>query len=136
MFDCFRTIRATLLMAFCLSWFPCAAHGATVAFTIRSAQSGKWSDPATWSPRRVPKMGDLVQVRPGHAVSYDVASDEAIRMLHVSGSLLFSREKSTRLDVGLIKVQPGEEASEDGFLCDYCPVDPKMPPPALEIGTP
>ena len=45
----------------------------------------------------------------------------------MSGTLTFSRERSTLLVVGLIKVQPGEEATEDGFFCDYCPVDPKMP---------
>jgi hypothetical protein len=33
-------------------------------------------------------------------------------------------------------VQPGEEATEDGFLCDHSPVDLKMPMPASEIGTP
>src|SRR5262245_39353765 len=78
---------------------------AGVKFTVRSAQSGKWSDAATWTPKRVPGAGDLVQVRPGHRVTYDVASDKSIRMIHVTGTLTFSRERSTRLDVGLIKVQ-------------------------------
>ena len=36
-------------------------------------------------------------------------SDLALRMLHVAGTLTFSREVSTLLDVGLIKVEPGEE---------------------------
>src|SRR5262245_32115235 len=93
---------------------PLPAQAAGVQFTVRSAQSGKWSDPATWTPKRVPATGDLVQVRPGHRVTYDVASDQAIRMVHVTGTLTFTREHSTRLIVGLIKVQPGEEATEDG----------------------
>jgi hypothetical protein len=131
-----RSLRLQSLAVLLWTGLACAVQGAGVDFTVRSTRSGNWSDPATWAPRRVPRAGDLVQVRPGHRVSYDVASDQAIRMLHVAGALTFARDRSTRLDVGLIKVQPGEEATEDGFLCDHCPVDPKMSTPALEIGTP
>src|SRR5262249_57048405 len=45
---------------------------------------------------------------------------------------------TTRLDVGLIKVQAGDDASENGFDCDahdFAP-DPSKPRPALEVGTP
>src|SRR5207248_6391420 len=44
----------------------------------------------------------------------------------------------TRLDVGLIKIQPGDEASEDGFDCDaHAAESPEgQPRPALEVGTP
>ena len=45
-------------------------------------------------------------------------SDQAIRAIYVAGTLTFARDKTTRLDVGLIKVQPGEEYSEEGFDCD------------------
>jgi hypothetical protein len=106
-----------------------------VRFTARTAQSGPWSEAATWENNQVPRAGDYVQIRSGHVVTYDVHSDQALRLLHVAGRLTFARDRATRLDVGLIKVQPGEEASEDGFLCDHCPVDPRMPMPALEIGT-
>src|SRR5205085_5627414 len=43
----------------------------------------------------------------------------------------------TRLDVGLIKIQPGEEATEEGFDCDAHAVEPRpgTPRPALEVGT-
>src|SRR5688572_9602462 len=81
------------------------AQGSGVTFTVRSARSGKWSSPETWVEKRVPKAGDLVQVRTGHAVTYDVSSDQAIRMIHVAGTLAFARDRSTRLDVGLIKIQ-------------------------------
>ena len=115
------------------------AQDVEVKFTVRSARSGKWSDPATWAEKRVPKAGDYVQIRAGDSVTYDVNSDQAIRMVHVAGTLAFAREKSTRLDVGLIKIQSGETAVEDGFDCDaHAPAgddDPKMPKPALEIGT-
>src|SRR4051812_29696775 len=77
-----------------------------VAFDARSARSGAWSDTATWADARPPKSGDRVQVQPGHVVTYDVASDVPLRMVHVGGTLTFSRDKSTRLDVALLKVQP------------------------------
>lgn len=116
------------------------AEGGHVHFTCRSARSGNWSDPATWSSKRVPKAGDFVQVRAGHRVKYDVHSDQVIRMVHVAGTLAFSREKSTRLDVGLLKVQPGDEATEDGFNCDLHAPPPaaaggQSAGPALEVGT-
>ena len=50
-------------------------------------------------------------------VVYDTAATGALRMIHVAGTLTFSREKSTRLEVGLIKVEPGETTTEDGFDC-------------------
>jgi uncharacterized protein (TIGR03067 family) len=79
-----------------------------------------------------------VQVRAGHAIAYDVKSDEAIRSLHVAGTLTFARDRDTVLTVGLIRIQAGDDASEDGFNCDVhlSPPDPDRPRPALEIGTP
>ena len=59
-----------------------------VSFDARTAQSGKWSDAATWSNRRAPKAGDRVQVRPGHFVVYDVESDATLRMVHVGGDVV------------------------------------------------
>jgi hypothetical protein len=109
-------------------------------FTVRSTRSGAWSSPATWEGRRIPRSGDRVQVRAGHRVTYDLHSDQAIRMLHVAGLLTFSRSVSTRLDVGLICIQPGETASEEGFNCDLHPAAPEPQAgaerPALELGTP
>ncbi len=105
---------------------------------IRSAKSGPWSAAATWEGGKVPAASARVQVRTGHTVTYDVNSDQAIRAIHVAGTLTFARDKTTRLDVGLIKIQAGAEASEDGFECDaHMPeIDPKMPRPALEVGMP
>src|SRR5262249_35186774 len=51
-------------------------------FTVHSARSGRWSDPATWAERRVPGAGDVVQIRGPHTVVYDANSDRALRMLH------------------------------------------------------
>ena len=133
----------TLLLTACLTL---AAEGAqpkqpakgdVVVFHARTAQSGQWSDVKTWEGGRQPQAGDYVQVRAGHAVTYDVNSAAALRMLHVAGKLTFSREKSTLLDVGLIKIEPSETTTEDGFDChEEAPalaVDDSIS--ALEIGT-
>src|SRR5947209_17632218 len=85
---------------------------------VRSVQSGPWSAPATWEGGKVPAAGARVQVRAGHAVVYDVRSEQPIRSIHVAGTLTFAPDRDTRLDVGLIKLQPGDDASENGFDCD------------------
>lgn len=85
----------------------------------------------------MPGAGARVQVRAGHTVLYDVASDVVIRSVHVAGTLRFARDRDTRLDVGLLKVQPGEDASEDGFDCDmHRPEAGHGPVPTLEVGSP
>ncbi|MFN0079930.1 MAG: G8 domain-containing protein [Prosthecobacter sp.] len=108
-----------------------------VIFNARSASSGRWSDASTWEGGRLPQAGDFVQVRAGHRITYDVHSPAALRMLHVAGGLTFSREKSTLLEVGLIKVEPGESTTEDGFNChDAAPVaNVGAARPLLEIGS-
>src|SRR5207249_3585095 len=61
------------------------------------------------------------------------------RFIHVAGILTFARDKSTRLDVGLIAIQPGDEpASEDGFDCDAHAPEVALGEvrPALQVGTP
>jgi hypothetical protein len=73
---------------------------------VRSSRSGPWSDPGTWESGRVPGAGARVQVRVGHTVIYDVDSAQPIRSIHVTGILAFAVDRDTRLDVGLIKVQP------------------------------
>jgi hypothetical protein len=69
---------------------------------------------------------------------YDLRSDAPIRSIHVAGRLRFDAERDTRLDVGLIKIQDGEDASESGFDCE---LHPREPAPGhqratLEVGTP
>jgi len=126
-----------LLAVLALSGSPLPAQSSPVTFDARSAKSGAWSDAATWASRRAPKAGDRVQVRAGHTVVYDAASTDAIRMIHVAGTLTFSREKSTRLEVGLLKIEPGETTTEDGFDChaDAPSVAQAGVLPVLEIGS-
>ena len=56
---------------------------------IRSAQSGTWSAVATWEGGQVPGAGARVQIREGHAVVYDLKSEQPIRLIHVAGTLTF-----------------------------------------------
>ncbi|HKB35940.1 MAG TPA: G8 domain-containing protein, partial [Gemmataceae bacterium] len=104
---------------------------------VRSARSGPWSAPATWEGDKVPPAGSRVQVREGHTVTYDLKLDRVIRSIHIVGTLCFANDRDTRLDVGLIKIQPGDDASEDGFDCDAhaTRAEPGKPRPALEVGT-
>jgi hypothetical protein len=105
---------------------------------VRSAGSGRWSETATWEGGRVPAPGSRIQVRTGHVVTFDVRTDAPIRSIHVAGTLRFGPDRDTRLDVGLIKIQAGDDASESGFDCEAhaAAPDPDRPRPALEIGTP
>ena len=109
---------------------------------IRSAQNGAWSAPATWEGNKVPGKAAKVQIRPGHRVLYDVDADVPIRFVHVAGTLTFAADRNTRLDVGLLKIQPGEECTEDGFDCDAHKDAPPAdaggshtPQARLEVGT-
>jgi hypothetical protein len=110
----------------------------SMAGLIRSARSGPWSAAKTWEGGKVPGAAARVQVRQEHTVVYDVRSQQPIRSVHVAGTLTFARDRDTRLDIGLIKIQPGEDASEDGFECDaHLPeAEDNGPRPALEVGTP
>ncbi len=140
-----RNTYAISLLSFaltCVSAVPAAdedgAAGKPAIKLVRSIGSGPWSAPSTWELGQVPPASARVQIRTGHAVLYDVHSDQAIRSIHVAGSLTFARDRDTRLDVGLIKIQPGDDASESGFDCDaHLPeAEAGEPRPALEVGTP
>jgi hypothetical protein len=109
-----------------------------LAGLLVSARSGSWSDPGTWKGGKVPGSGARVRVAEGHTVTYDVADDQVIRLIHVAGTLTFARDRNTRLNVGLIKIQAGEDSNEDGFDCEahMAMPDPAKPRAALEVGTP
>lgn len=125
----------TALILLSLALHPGAAEDGTL---IRSSTSGLWSEPSTWEGGVVPGIGARVQVRGGHVVVYDENSDQPIRSIHVAGTLEFARDRDTRLDVGLIKIQAGDDASEDGFACDAHPMmpEPGQAPPSLLVGLP
>jgi hypothetical protein len=114
--------------------------GATLASVkvVCSQRNGNWSVPATWDAQRVPSTGDRVQIRAGHTVNYDISSDHRIRSIHVAGTLKFARDRDTSLDVGLIRIQRGEDIREDGFDCaaHLEEPEPAISRPALLVGTP
>jgi hypothetical protein len=104
---------------------------------IVSAKSGPWSQAATWVGGKIPGAASRVRVAEGHTVTYDLHSDQVIRMIHVAGTLTFAHDRDTRLDVGLVRIQEGHDGGEDGFDCEHhmkAP-SPHKARPALEIGT-
>lgn len=134
-----RRLVAPLLAGWAIlacAYHVVAAEPAKVVVT-RSARSGPWSDAATWEGGKVPGTRARVLVRSGHKVTYDVKSEAIIRAINVAGTLTFSTDRDTRLDVGLILIQPGETYSESGFDCDAHVEAPKpgVDRPALEVGT-
>ncbi|HUG17797.1 MAG TPA: G8 domain-containing protein, partial [Planctomycetaceae bacterium] len=114
-----------------------------VEFNIRSAHSGSWSDPKIWEPSRVPKEGDRVLLSRDTVVEYDAKNEAVIRLVQVVGTLRFSRDRDTELNVGVLKVQSSDVCSESGFACDFEGVNFAGEPiqartgtmPTLEVGT-
>src|SRR4029079_12503089 len=88
---------------------PCARAAEVV---VRSARSGPWSAAATWEGTQIPAAGARVLIRPGHTVLYDVDSETAIRGVQVGGTLTFARDRNTLLNVGLLRIAPGDQYSE------------------------
>ena len=84
---------------------------------IRSAASGAWSLPATWEGGQVPAAGARVLIQRGHRVVYDVKSEETIRVMRIAGTLSFAHDRDTRLNAGLIRIEDGDDVSEEGFDC-------------------
>lgn len=113
-------------------------HHGTTAGVIASTRSGPWSAATTWEGGKVPATGAKVLIRSAHAVTYDLESDAVIRAINVSGTLTFSRDRNTRLIVGLLKIQSGDTYSENGFDCDAHIDEPPAGTPraTLEVGTP
>ncbi len=93
----------------CAATFALAMGTETSALgsEVASRSIGPWSSAATWDGGAVPKAGDRVIISPGTNVVYDVQSDEALSSLEVRGTLSFSREVGTQLDVGLLSVPSG-----------------------------
>jgi hypothetical protein len=110
-----------------------SAFGAE-ALVIRSAHSGAWSSPDTWEGKQQPSAGARVLIRRGDAIVYDVVSNRPIRSIHIAGRLSFARDRDTRLDVGLIMIQNGEETSESGFDCNGLHGPPRQAQDGADTG--
>jgi hypothetical protein len=107
---------------------------------VQSAGSGPWSATATWKGGKVPGSNVKVKILQGHTVTYDIeaADDVVIRSLHIAGTLTFAKDKNTRLNAGLIKVQDTDDTDEEGFDCEghVAEPEPGKQRPALLVGTP
>ena len=109
---------------------PCERWPCSPSSSPRSPPSPPtrpWSAPRRAAPGRRPTPGKAARFRPparasrsapGTASSTTSQSDAAVRSIHVAGTLRFAPDRDTRLDVGLIKIQAGDDASENGFDCD------------------
>ncbi len=119
-------------------------HHKQVEFSLRSVKDGYWTDPSVWKPARVPQQGDRVLISRDTFVEYDARSQDVIRLVQVVGTLSFSRDRDTLLNVGLLKVQQSQDCSENGFACDFEGVNSQGEPivspgrvsAALLVGTP
>ena len=78
--------------------------------TIGSVANGAWSNPATWSAKRVPGADDRVNIAAEHNVVYDVSSDAKIACVDVRGHLSFATGANTRLKTNNLMVW------EEGYL--------------------
>lgn len=79
--------------------------------TITSITSGSWSSAGTWSLGRLPVAGDVVAIRSGNTVTYDLVSDAALKTVSIEsgGRLLFRTDINTRLTVSNLLVLEGGE---------------------------
>jgi PKD repeat protein len=77
--------------------------------TVTAVKSGLWSDPTTWSTGNLPGAGDVVSIRAGTAVTYDLVSNVPVKTVAIQagGSLLFRTDVSTRLTVVNLLVKDG-----------------------------
>ncbi len=136
-------LKTNLLLSFSLLLLFPPSPGAAqepnlgqMHFTLRSVKDGKWSDPNTWKPKRVPGKGDRVLIARGTRVTLDTVAKQPIRLVQVVGTLSFSRGCNTELNVGILKVQNSDVCSESGFACTFHNAGkPGGPMPTLEIGT-
>ena len=104
------------------------------SFTLESKADGAWSDAGTWQPERQPKAGDKVRIRSGHTVVFNSKSSHLIPLLHVEGSLVFTRDRDTELNVAVLKVGGGKEKHSgvaDVHGHKMAPISAR-----LEVGTP
>ncbi len=79
--------------------------------TVFSVQSGPWSDPNTWSTGQLPGTDDVVAIKAGTTVTYDLSSSPALDTVEVTagGVLTFRTDVNTSLLVTNLMVLEGGE---------------------------
>ena len=83
--------RHSILISVLFSYFAFGGAAATLAQGTgpAAANSGQWSDPATWSGGAVPAEGDVVTIGEGMEVVLDV-SPPALNGINLDGTLTFA----------------------------------------------
>ncbi len=108
------------------------------ALDLESAGDGAWSDQATWKPQRLPRDGDRVRIAAGTTVTFDLERSPVVRSLDIEGVLRFARDRSTELNVGVVRIGSGGHdhgsGVEDVHKTDQAP--PRQLTSALEVGLP
>ena len=95
--------------------------------TVTSVAPGAWSNPATWSTRKVPAAGDRVAISAGHDVAYDTASDAKLACVEIRGRLRFRADANTRMKTANVMVM------DEGYLEVGSAAAPIAPNVAAEI---
>ncbi|MFC1679236.1 right-handed parallel beta-helix repeat-containing protein, partial [Elusimicrobiota bacterium] len=95
---------ASLLLGLALLFLSAPSNGAL----INSAQTGPWSDPATWVGVSTPTASDEATILSGHTVTVAITS-AAVSTTTISGTLSFSRVENSSLTVvgGSVTVTAG-----------------------------
>ncbi|HYR84828.1 MAG TPA: G8 domain-containing protein [Terriglobia bacterium] len=78
--------------------------------TVTSVAGGAWSDPATWSTRKVPAADDRVAISARQDVVYDVVSDAKLACVEIRGRLRFRADANTRMKTANLMVM------DEGYL--------------------
>jgi len=76
------------------------------AATHVTTKSGNWNNSATWQSGTVPGTGARVLIQPGHTVTYNANSAQALEWVRVEGTLKFATTINTRLLVESLIVDP------------------------------
>lgn len=93
-------------------------HAKHLMFDVRTVQDGNWSDKQIWQDGRMPQGNDRVLVSRDTTVVYDVVNNDVLRLVQVTGTRRFARDRETELNSALVKVQDSDMCSEEGFACD------------------
>ncbi|MEO6078933.1 MAG: G8 domain-containing protein, partial [Steroidobacteraceae bacterium] len=105
----FRSLLSALLVPALL-----LSSALTVVEAAQSAKATRWSDPATWPGRKVPRAGDKVEIASGKEVILDV-SPPALGGVTINGKLSFANTADLELTTEWIMVHGelaiGTEAS-------------------------
>jgi len=108
---------------------------------IQNVKNGLWSESTTWEGGSVPGNEANVLIVPLSRVVYDIESTIPIHLIHIRGTLEFSRVENTELHVGAIILNGNENIVKDEpnvlfdeSVCFDSDIDSPYTP-KLEIGT-